>query len=164
MWAIWNSCLWSSHLHRSSSITWASLPLHRLKYPLWKPRAVKGSPFSSVQFGSRWYLCARKSPYALHPVSETFPQLCLWNGYNVHLTDACPPFKAEGGQNITTHASLVARYVFFFSNFYNPGPFTLDFRLCWSKQRGRLWKERLMQSGLSLTNLLLSERQREICI
>ena len=32
---------------------------------------------SSVQFSSRWYLCARKSPYALHPVSQKFPQLCL---------------------------------------------------------------------------------------
>ena len=28
----------------------------------------------SVQFSSRWYLCAWKSPYALHPVSQTFPQ------------------------------------------------------------------------------------------
>ena len=30
-----------------------------------------------VQFSSRWYLCARKSPYALHPVSQKFPQRCL---------------------------------------------------------------------------------------
>ena len=29
----------------------------------------------SVQFSSRWYLCARKSPYALHPVSEVSPTL-----------------------------------------------------------------------------------------
>ena len=29
----------------------------------------------TVQFRSRWYLCARKSPYALHPVSEVFPTL-----------------------------------------------------------------------------------------
>ena len=33
----------------------------------------------SVQFNSRWYLCARKSPYALHPVSQMFPQRCLRN-------------------------------------------------------------------------------------
>ena len=32
---------------------------------------------SSVQFSSRWYLCARKSPYALHPVSQKFPQRCF---------------------------------------------------------------------------------------
>ena len=30
-------------------------------------------PFSSVQFSSRWYLCARKSPYALHPSLRRFP-------------------------------------------------------------------------------------------
>ena len=34
--------------------------------------------FSSVQFSSRWYLCARKSPYALHPVCQKFPQHRLW--------------------------------------------------------------------------------------
>ena len=27
----------------------------------------------AVQFSSRWYLCARKSPYAPHPVSEVSP-------------------------------------------------------------------------------------------
>ena len=31
---------------------------------------VSAFHFSSVQFGSRWYLCARKRPYALHPVSQ----------------------------------------------------------------------------------------------
>ena len=31
----------------------------------------------SVQFSSRWYLCAQKSPYALHPVSQMFPQHCF---------------------------------------------------------------------------------------
>ena len=29
---------------------------------------------SSVQISSGWYLCARKSPYALRPVSQKFPQ------------------------------------------------------------------------------------------
>ena len=33
-----------------------------------KPRAA----FSSVQFHSLWYLCARKSRYSLHPVSQRF--------------------------------------------------------------------------------------------
>ena len=28
-------------------------------------------------FSSGWYLCAWKSPYALHPVSQKFPQCCL---------------------------------------------------------------------------------------
>ena len=31
-----------------------------------------------VQFSSRWYLCARKRPYAHHPVSQMFPQGCLY--------------------------------------------------------------------------------------
>ena len=30
-----------------------------------------------VQFSSRWYLYARKSPYALHPVSRKFPPTLL---------------------------------------------------------------------------------------
>ena len=34
--------------------------------------------FVSVQFSSRWYLCAWKSPYALHTVSQKFPQRCLF--------------------------------------------------------------------------------------
>ena len=28
---------------------------------------------SSVQFSSRWYLCAQKSPYVLHPICQKFP-------------------------------------------------------------------------------------------
>ena len=39
------------------------------------------------QFSLRWYLCTWKSPYVLHPVSQKFPQSCLWNGSSVHLTD-----------------------------------------------------------------------------
>ena len=35
---------------------------------------IKEVQNESVQFSSRWYLCAWKSPYALHPVSQTFPQ------------------------------------------------------------------------------------------
>ena len=33
---------------------------------------------SSVPFNSRWYLCARQSSYVLHPVSQIFPQRCIW--------------------------------------------------------------------------------------
>ena len=43
-----------------------------------------------VQFSLRWYLCARKSPYAFHSVSQRFPQRCLWNGSNVRLIDDSP--------------------------------------------------------------------------
>ena len=35
--------------------------------------------FWPLQFSSRWYLCVRKSPYMLQPVSLKFPQCCLWN-------------------------------------------------------------------------------------
>ena len=44
--------------------------------------------FSSVQFSSRWYICARKSPYELHPVSQKFPQVS--NGSNVRLIEDGP--------------------------------------------------------------------------
>ena len=30
-----------------------------------------------VQFSSRWYLCARKSPYALYHVSQKFPNVAI---------------------------------------------------------------------------------------
>ena len=32
---------------------------------------------NQVQFSSRWYLYACKSPHALHPVSQKFPKHCL---------------------------------------------------------------------------------------
>ena len=35
-----------------------------------------------LQFSSRWYPCARKGSYALHPFSQTFPQRCRWNSSN----------------------------------------------------------------------------------
>ena len=53
-------------------------------------------PPSSVQF--KLYLCARKCPYALHPVSQMFPQCCLWNSYNARLIVGGPvysPFKED---------------------------------------------------------------------
>ena len=52
--------------------------------------------FNSVQFSSRWYLCARKIPYALHPVSQKFPQRCLWNGFNVRLIGDGPLSSFQG--------------------------------------------------------------------
>ena len=47
-------------------------------------------------FSSTLYLCARKSPYALHPVSQEFPQLCVWNGSNVRLIDDGPLSSFQG--------------------------------------------------------------------
>ena len=46
--------------------------------------------FSSLHFSSRWYLSARKIPYALRPVSQKFPQRRLWNGPSVSLIDDGP--------------------------------------------------------------------------
>ena len=64
--------------------------------------------FSSVQFSSRWYLRARNSPYALHPVSQKFPQRCLGNGSNVRLTDDGPlsSFQGRSSSASSFHASL----------------------------------------------------------
>ena len=52
--------------------------------------------FSSVQFSSRWYLCAWKSPYALHPICQKFPQHRLWNDSNVWLIDDGPLSSFQG--------------------------------------------------------------------
>ena len=38
------------------------------------PCGMHLSMFNSVQFSSRWYLCAQKSTYVLHPFSEKFLQ------------------------------------------------------------------------------------------
>ena len=42
--------------------------------PVLTPRhdAIPVPQFRSVQFNSRWYLCARESPYVLHPISQEF--------------------------------------------------------------------------------------------
>ena len=49
-----------------------------------------------VQFSSRWYLCARKSPCALHPISLKFSQRFLWNRSNVRLIDDGPLSSFQG--------------------------------------------------------------------
>ena len=66
----------------------------------------------SVQFspaGSRWYLCARKNPYALHPISQKFPQSRLWSGSNVRLIDDGPlsSFQGRSSSAPTFHASFL---------------------------------------------------------
>ena len=50
----------------------------------------------SVMFSSRWYLCARKGPYGLHLVSQTFLQRCRSNGSNVRLIDDGPLSYLQG--------------------------------------------------------------------
>ena len=63
----------------------------------------------SVQFIPRWYLCAQESPYALHPVSQKFPQSCLWNSSNVRLTDDGPLSSFQGSSSVASafHAILL---------------------------------------------------------
>ena len=52
--------------------------------------------FGTAQFSWSRYLCARKSPHTLHPVSQKFPQRCLWNGSNVRLIDDGPLSSFQG--------------------------------------------------------------------
>ena len=57
---------------------------------------------SSVQFSSRWYLCVRNIPYALHPVPQKFPHHCLWNGSYVRLIDDGPLSSFQGRSSSTS--------------------------------------------------------------
>ena len=63
----------------------------------------------TVQFSSRWYLCAPKSPYALHPVSQKFPQRWLSNSSSVRLIDDGPLSSLQGRSSSASsfHASLL---------------------------------------------------------
>ena len=47
-----------------------------------------------VFFSSRWYLCAQKSPHALHLASQKLPQHGLWNSSDVRLI-YCGPFPSK---------------------------------------------------------------------
>ena len=65
---------------------------------------------NSVQLSSRCYICTRKSPYALHPVSQKFSQRGLWSGSNVRLIDDGPLSSFQGRSSSTNssfHASLL---------------------------------------------------------
>ena len=63
----------------------------------------------TVQFSSRWYLCARKNPYALHPVSQKFLQRRLRNGLIVCLIDddSLSSFQGRSSNASSFHASLL---------------------------------------------------------
>ena len=72
--------------------------------------AVKWLSITTVQFSSRWYLCTRKSPYAIHPVTQKFPQRCHSNGSNVRLIDDGPLSSSQGSRSSSAssfHASLL---------------------------------------------------------
>ena len=62
----WSSCYWqpvNASYHKTFSLHFE----------------LSGFPSKTehfkFQFSSRWYLCAWKSPYVLHPVSQKFPQI-----------------------------------------------------------------------------------------
>ena len=61
---------------------------------------------SSVQFTWRWYLCAWKSPYALHPIPHKFPQRHLWDCFSQEVLSE-PLFKnfVENCITCVTHSS-----------------------------------------------------------
>ena len=62
--------------------------------------------YVTVQFGSRWYLCAQKSPYTLHPVSQKFPKIA----YETVPGFIWFPFSSFQGRLLRTsslHASLL---------------------------------------------------------
>ena len=63
---------------------------------------------SSIQFTSIWYLCCRESPHAL-PISQKFPQHCLWNSSNVCLIDNGPlsSFQRRFSSASSFHACLL---------------------------------------------------------
>ena len=74
-----------------------------------QPHLPERGQFSSVQFRSRWYLCALKSPYVLYHVSRKFSPLCLPNSYNVYLTDdgLLSSFQRRSTSASAFHASLL---------------------------------------------------------
>ena len=59
-------------------------------------------------FNSRWYLSARKSPYAIHPVSDKFPQCGFWNSSNISLIEIGHVSSVQGISSTATlfYASL----------------------------------------------------------
>ena len=62
------------------------------------------------QFSSRWYLCARESPYyAPHPFAQKVSQRCLSNSSNVRLNDDGPLSSFQGRSSSASHfhASLL---------------------------------------------------------
>ena len=62
--------------------------------------------FSSVQDGT--YALGKAHNYALHPISERFPQRCLWYDSNVRQTDDGPLSSFQGRSSSASffHASL----------------------------------------------------------
>ena len=86
----WRTCegarpLWRRVTHRVGRLRTKNhrLALHRVQGNL-------ASIVYRVQFSSRWCLCAQKSLYALHHISQKFPRRRVCNGSNVRLIDNGP--------------------------------------------------------------------------
>ena len=72
--------------------------------------SVPLSLYLSFQISSRWYLRARKSPFAFHHMSQNFPDwCCLGNSSNVRLIDEIPfsSFQRRSSSASSFHASLL---------------------------------------------------------
>ena len=91
-----------NHLHYLSSGTGRKTPTYLLTY-LSSGMQVQ---FSSVPDG---IYALEKAHYAFHPVSQKFPQCCLWNGSNVPLSDDDPllSFQRRPSSTSSFHASLL---------------------------------------------------------
>ena len=64
------------------------LPMCTAPFQTWWQQSGNGQllpEIRTLQFSSKWYLGAQKSPYVLHPISQKFLQQCFRNTSNVHL-------------------------------------------------------------------------------
>ena len=70
------------------------------------------SSSQSVQFSSKWYLCAREGPRALHPVSQEFPpmlplkQFQCWSDWMTMTLSQSPQLKEDRWVLPSFYASL----------------------------------------------------------
>ena len=91
------------HHERPCWTVWSQVGLVQLQFFYWLRKKVLAS---SVQFTWRWYLCAWKSPYALHPIPHKFPQRHLWDCFSQEVLLE-PLFKnfVENCITCVTHSS-----------------------------------------------------------
>ena len=94
-----------------------------------------------VQFSSSWYLCARKNPYALHPVSQKVPQRCLWDSSNVRLIESNPLSSFQGiSSGVSSfHDSLLHSIDGVFLGFVPAGNVSSSWALKIFREASHLW-------------------------
>ena len=107
-----------TEIHPSHSLSCVTCGLHQLFISMQGLRSVSTTHFvhhnpklipMTVQFSSRWYLCARKSPSAHHTVTQKFSQCFLRNSSNVRPIDDGPlsSFQGRSSSASSFHASLL---------------------------------------------------------